>query len=420
MDLSGIRPVTGVAEQEPVMRSVAMGLPRAPTPRGMPGKIPGRPPIGIPPLKGGLHGLKPNQTTPHEKPVKKTETWAVSAVEPVPNDFPIERTSRHVKDAEPSEVSSRISKCLQMRSIEAKYDNERAVAKCRNPDFVSFRIRLYGCKQEEGLCVLVEVQRRKGSSQSFARDCRAILEAAEGGDCSTASDSEVICLKCPVSQMACLQGVDVVAPDVAGEEELAAFLLDDPRLDSNMLGMELLKNSTDPRHSAPNVVVLSAEHIVSPGSETVLRDNVFSILQHGSLKPDQRPYTGPEGEEDYNEKMHNLALAAVANALATTKEDGSLKKAVVDQKEWFSRILLPVIFENIGRAQERPHDAFLAAKCLKSVVMSCESATQLAIENGAVMILEDVISSGLDHHLLLREEVREIYSFLMSQCRQYN
>merc|ERR1719464_234873 len=86
-----------------------------------------------------------------------------------------------------------VSNVLRERSIEAHYyDNDQAKVKCVTLDGIDFRIRLY-----RGRCpkynhgIIVEVQRRFGSSLIFPDDTRAILDGAQGKIVSSPSPSSL-------------------------------------------------------------------------------------------------------------------------------------------------------------------------------------------------------------------------------------
>jgi hypothetical protein len=80
---------------------------------------------------------------------------------------------------------------LRDRSIEATYSGGgtgggAAKAKCVTSDGVDFRVRLYRGRNAYRHGIIVEVQRRFGSSFAFHRDTQAILDAAVGGKGSAA------------------------------------------------------------------------------------------------------------------------------------------------------------------------------------------------------------------------------------------
>jgi len=126
-----------------------------------------------------------------EKEMTSEGNWLVGddSLGRVPIDYPLERTSRII--AEPASViANRISNCLCLRSIEADFDNKRAIAKCNTLDHVCFRVRLFAPrKEEDGPGTIVEIQKRRGDTISFLRDCRAILNAAEGGGVDVSSEN---------------------------------------------------------------------------------------------------------------------------------------------------------------------------------------------------------------------------------------
>lgn len=408
-----------IEEEQPSMRSVAiMGAPSAAAdPFGSPallGRGPPLPKMGLPAsLKngggGGLGGLKaaPVAARPERTRSKNRRdefrTWKVTSVESLPDDFPLERTSRHIPDADAPEVSARISHCLRERSIQAKYDDTKATAKCRTPDYVSFKISLFGGQDDVDGGIIVEVQRRKGSSHCFMKDCRAVLSAAEGDAAEIVEEETMIFLKRPVSEMACLQGVQVSDDEVDQVMEAPKSLLSSEKYDSHMLGMESVEKLTDPLHAAPEVVVLAAKSVVLPEDSSEIRDSVSKLLQHGCLRPDEVTMTGPEGDNDFNEEMHHLALSVVLNAVRATAEDGSLTEAVAQQREWFSQVLIPVLVHDLTRGEDQAHDARMAAQCLNSLLRCSPFAKELVIGAGAAEALEQAQDYAMNNAALQNE-----------------
>eukprot|EP00957_Ditylum_brightwellii_P054466 4126685-Ditylum_brightwellii.AAC.1 len=61
--------------------------------------------------------------------------WLVrdDSLERLPFDYPLERTSRFIADPA-SVIANRISNCLYLCSMEAKFDNKGAIAKCNTLD----------------------------------------------------------------------------------------------------------------------------------------------------------------------------------------------------------------------------------------------------------------------------------------------
>lgn len=385
--------------------------------------------IGLPPSRGVLGVPKLDRSVlPKAAPVRTNRsrtkdrkdcrdafrTWKVASVEALPDDFPLERTSRHIPDVDAPVVSARISDCLRECSIEAKYDDVKATAKCRAPDYVSFKIRLFGGREDvEGGGIIVEVQRRKGSSHCFMKNCRAVLSAAEGGAPDAIEEETLIYLKRPVSGMACLQGVKVSDDESDQAMEAPKRLFCSAKYDSHMLGMESVEKLTNPLHTAPEVVVLAAKSVVLSNDSSEIRDSISKLLQHGCLRPDEAAMTGPEGDNDFNEEMHHLALSVVLNAVRTTAENGSLAEALSQQREWFSQVLIPVLVDDIRKVEDQAHDACLAARCLNSLSKCSSIAKKMVFDSGAVEVLEQAQDFAANNAALL-EEVEEGLK-LMSQ-----
>eukprot|EP00566_Odontella_aurita_P013412 CAMPEP_0113561832 /NCGR_PEP_ID=MMETSP0015_2-20120614/20193_1 /TAXON_ID=2838 /ORGANISM="Odontella" /LENGTH=449 /DNA_ID=CAMNT_0000463667 /DNA_START=91 /DNA_END=1437 /DNA_ORIENTATION=+ /assembly_acc=CAM_ASM_000160 len=422
--LFGSHPVRAgrmIEEEQPMMRSVAViGAPSSAARALCPPPSLGRAApnsTGLPPSlkRNGLGGILKKSDGPQlsKAPVglghsqlkskgrrESYRTWKVSSVESLPDDFPLERTSRHIPDADAPVVSARISDCLRDRSIEAKYDDLKAIAKCRTQDFVSFKIRLFSGREDvEGGGIIVEVQRRKGSSHCFMKDCRAVLSAAEGGSADNVEDETMIYLKRPVSDMACLKGVQVSDDNTEQDIETPKRLLSDDNYDSHILGMESVEKLTNPLHAAPEVVVLAAKSVILPVTSPEIRDSISNLLKHGCLRPDEAVLTGPEGDNDFNEQMHHLALTSVLNAVRATAKDGTLADAVSQQSDWFSHVLIPALVEDIRNAPDRAHDARTAIECLKSLSRCSPLAKTMVVAAGALDALEQVECTDLNSAL---------------------
>ena len=148
--------------------------------------------------------------------------WLVQQLEPLPAGFPLERSSRRV-NATGSIVAERITACLFERSIETEYNDVEGKAKCRTLDYVYFRIRLFASSDDtDSITTIVEVQRRKGSAFNFMKDCRAILDAAEGR--ASSFQTAMPPLK-PISAMSCLQGVKIDNDDDSDGADIKGFFL---------------------------------------------------------------------------------------------------------------------------------------------------------------------------------------------------
>lgn len=104
--------------------------------------------------------------------------WIVTDATVLPEFHPLERTATFVPRTSAAEVASRVSSVLRELSIQAEY--VRSEAQCLTAYGVEFRVFLYQGQKDYSHGIIVEVQRRFGSSLLFHADTQAILDAAAG------------------------------------------------------------------------------------------------------------------------------------------------------------------------------------------------------------------------------------------------
>lgn len=339
--------------------------------------------------------------------------WSVpdGSLQSVPDYFALERTSRFVAGTGASIVSARISDCLRRRSIATKFDNTKAKAKCVNVDFVQFRIRLFAGRNEYKNGVIVEVQRRSGGSLSFHRDCRALLDSAEGLDFASESREET---KCSLSGFGFLKSSeDIELSRKRSEEssasalEIAAELLKKDRIDANTLGMESLSYLTDNTKSSELVAKQISRNIILDDTNSGVRSKIMEFVMFS-------PVNKEEGSE-FRHRLHNLALQVLSNALHVTAEDGVLNHEV-HKHAWFSDNLVPMLINELKDAKNRPHDALLAARAMNTLINTSGQIRNKAIEIGAKTILTDARDYGISSHAFLATETERCVSTLECAC----
>lgn len=303
-----------------------------------------------------------------------------------PDDFPLLRTSRVIK-LEPHVISKRISDCLQSRSIKTKISKgEGNVAKCRNTDFCKFTISLYVAGEDA--CdggVLVEVHRLCGDCISFMKDCRALLNAAEGKKELHPGEDKPPFFRLPVSEMNFLKTASL--PPLSQEEEVdcvnvTAELLSSRQSDTNMLGMESLEVQTDPLRSLRSTAFMASRRILNPdeqGNEGFNMHNyVMSLVIYGDDEALSAPEDSPlTAMEDHSTKLRNLAMSSLFNALSLLASENALLGAI--HQEWYAEVLIPKLLRDLSTAARHPHDACYASRCL-SVLARTSSDFAMAMK----------------------------------------
>ncbi|KAL9190987.1 hypothetical protein ACHAXT_000693 [Thalassiosira profunda] len=421
---TGARAADDVAEQQPIMRAVAIN------PITQQRRLHFEPVLRrAEPAKGPLQGLRqtsnpellkgdapPKRAVPRSKSESAlARKWHVdhAALPARPTDFPSLTTAREVLATPAHVISNRLGDCLQSRSIRTKFSkNESALAKCRNTDFCKFSVRLYA--GEEG-GVLVEIQRLCGDAVSFMRDCRALLDAAAG----TPPDAQIkeetpLYLRLPVSEMAFVK--ECPLPSVSQEEEaesvnVAADLLSSSMSDSNMLGMESLAIMTDPRKTAKGTAILASRRILCPkdpgNGEFNMHNYVMSLLlYHEHEEEEEASDDSPAtGMDDHQGKLRNLALRSLHNSLSLLSAERILCKTIAVHEEWYSSVLIPKLLRDLAAAERSPHDACYASRCL-STLAECPAydfAAQMSAK-GAAEALAAAEGVGKREFDLLRKD----------------
>jgi len=330
-------------------------------------------------------------------------------LELVPIDFPLERTHREIADVDATEVSNRISDALNVLSIDAEYHAKRAKAKCKTTDLVKFRIRLYA-GSDTGMPVIVEVQKRSGSTSSFMRSCREILKAAEGiaVGSSPRPRKGPPSFKKPMAAMNCLKDAKVQVPqDDEAMSVLNASLtmFRSKSLDSNVLGLENLCSLTDPVKTTPVTALAVSKCIILDEGNNDTREDIFALLQRDVFISEFNV------NEVHAERMHHHALVLLSNTLEMCAKDGCLG-LVVEKQAWFEKSLIPSLIDEVKTADFSSANAFQAVRCLQSILSSNTKVCSAFKNNGGVEDIKSAHEFALERHQLLAEETNRFMTFI--------
>lgn len=344
----------------------------------------------------------------------KSPLWVVndSDMECVPDYFVLERTSRFVGHVSASVIATRISECFQKRSISVQFDDEiKSKAKCISPEFVDFRVRLFSGKDSFSHGVIVEVQRRGGSSYHFHRICRAILDASK--NCAS-TILPAPALKRPVDL---IKNEDIekgAHGDAMRALEITSDLLQKDRIDANLLGMESLEALTDPLKTSAAMALTASKSIICEAEKSEIRDAIASLVQFGIMSLDDDEETCAQ-EDRLRKELRSRALIVLSNALRVVAQGGFLKSALRKQA-WFVDQLIPILVDEIREAKRSPHDAFSATKCLNTLFSFSEEARQKAVSLGAMDIITEARDFGVLTHAFLAGEAKLSVSVLECSC----
>jgi hypothetical protein len=399
-----------------------------------------------------------------------SSNWVPTALRPVPAYYPLEKSSRLVEDSSPEEIAARLSECLRTLSVHAIYDNDTAhLLSAENVEMQLSLWRTPAASQTPG--VVVELQRRKGDSIAFHRYSRSILDSAVMPDEEFAASGNCGCAAAAADDVLYSKRVQRLLSaelsknhDLEEHEnavvavEIAHDLIMKDRMDARQLGLESLCLLTDPRKTGYVTAVLTS-HVVLLGStrgveipgadpeggagvmdESLfqeIRETILGLVQFSRIGEDEHSEDTATPEAEHMTVLHNLALAVLANALDVvenpeahldashepedtkprarfrTASSNDVANEFLQQTEGLSnREMLSTLIGELGKADVKPHDATLSAKCLGSLLRASDEAKRRAKELDAKAVVSQALQVGERTHLKLETECKRVVAAL--------
>ena len=324
----------------------------------------------------------------------------------------------------------------------------KATASLKTSEHVDIHLSLW---QGKANCIIVEAQRRKGDAVVFHHYCRNLLDAAQGEfDSDSFITREKLEQRYTTIATELLEGKESTSADCTEREnflfalEIAAGLIKKDRMDARQLGMESLCLLTDPARTGKETALLASQVILLGTihdenateshllpEELGIREAVLSLVQFGRLG-EGGEFSPPESNDEdnelpdekaHNDILHNLALAVLSNALEvlenhTNKIDpnksvASITNTFLDEStDISSRDLLRTLLGALEKAEEKPHNACLSAKCLKFLFQASQKARRKARSLNAKQIVATALEIGRRTHVKLQEETQKVITAL--------
>lgn len=382
--------------------------------------------------------------------------WSPTELRHVPAFYPLERSSRFVKD-NLADVVVRVSEANRLLSIHAVYCNESATAELYTSENVEMYLALWkSTGKEEG--IVVEIQRRKGDSIAFHRYSRCILDAAAGVlDISdhvekNGDDIDAVFSR-NVQRMLTLEtpkDAKSEAENAVIAIEIAHGLIMKDRIDARQLGLESLCLLTDPKKTGMTTAMIASRVVLLGSAQDIdsnaapeeslmcdetpfqeIRQALLSLIQFRRIGDVDDFDEGEDSEEsEHITVLHNLALAVLANALDVISdedepEDAPIGRRRADTAESMSerfledslevsenREIMKTLISELGKAGAKPHNACLSAKCIGSLCRASDKARKRAKELGAKNVVQTALDVGQRTHLKLERECTKVMSSL--------
>jgi len=347
------------------------------------------------PFGRGVVSLAPSKMAPASRSVVTTtatpapsadNSWKVDQLRPVPSYYKLERSHLKIADASVSDITMRISRCLCGDSICATFNGEEAMVEAETHDGVTFTTRLFS----DGNKVVVELQRQAGCSFMFNQTAKTVLRAAKGLGQTKRKPMPVVpsVPKCAIEEeKECLE---------SGLEQ-AADLLKKDRLDAHLLAMESLSQLSQ---STKCNCLVAKTILCGP-----LMENITSLIECWSVCSNEEEKG--EAEEHHCATMHRRAIAVLANCLNTLEAEGELEAVLKQQTEQVCSLSVVIaLVDELRRAEERPHDAFEAARCLGPLVRVCPECKPRFMECNGLHATSAAHITGSASHANLEKECK--------------
>jgi len=297
--------------------------------------------------------------------------WLLSDAPTLPEFHPLERTAVFVPNTDASVVSGRISDVLRDRSIEASFDDSKGRARCVSADGVDFRVRLYRGRGQYAHGIIVEVQRRFGTSINFHNDTKAILDSAEG---KTPSAPLIKPNNLPLGPQD-----DNYSPSAGSSLGMVARMLNFPGYDAQYLALQTLTSLTDPAKMGMATAKSVSIELISSTSNDVGNKLLMLIL------------SSPKNQEESFD-LRVMAMNILANVLQVVPE---VPEAIQEK-------LRPVMKQDLRKAESNPRLATIAARCIEHLIKNDCSSSDIYAD-----ALESAFQVGANRHAgLMRQTER--------------
>jgi hypothetical protein len=308
--------------------------------------------------------------------------------------------------------------------------------------------------------VIVEVQRRRGDALIFHQYANHILDAASGTfdpSDSFHDESSLLYLKSAEKKLKTeLSRVHLEKKDMEKESvvalEVVYDLLKKDRRDARRLGMESVCILANARKTCLPATILTSRALLLGDqfiSSQGIHEILLGIIQKRSMGQDEDSMGEFAVEDDdnffpddddllqkyspeYKEEMSlllNLALDALAHALevamtfelvSPSDDESSLSfspNIVVDTflvhaRQCTNMDMLTTLLETLQRAQVKPHNAWLACKCLRYICAASPDAAKRLVNLGGMQFLDQAFDVGVASHAKLESECRLLQGVL--------
>jgi hypothetical protein len=249
-------------------------------------------------------------------------------------------------------------------------------------------VRLWDAENQ----VVVEVQRGRGCSFAFHQLAKNVLRASKGLNAAPSAKPRFVIPDCiPL-------GTEEERQECLKEGlEIAVSLLQKDAIDSRVMALESLVHLT----KVCRCKGLAAETIL--GNKDILR-SLISLVEDSSTANDANQMSLSALEEHNVSVMRHQAMTVLANCFDSLKEHEKLHRMLnLHHETLLCDSLICALIDQVSNADERPHEACQACRCLQALTDASVATRRRALELNAQAIVSKAYEEGLCRHAQLED-----------------
>ena len=222
---------------------------------------------------------------------------------------------------------------------------------------IKFTVRLW---QKNTQQVIVEASKVDGCCFAYCQAVKAIFRAARGQ-----APLEKRQYAVPPCVPRDLPGEDSPESELAH----AASMLQSPRLDSHVMGLETLLHLAKTNDNTACAIL----------ADDNFRSTILTLVECHCLDRERAETPQGQVEQHYNGVLRRHALGILSRCLCASK---ALFAELTETS------VLAALADDVSHAATRPHEACLAAQCLQALVAAGEPAVRAQVQSLALPALD--------------------------------
>jgi len=329
-------------------------------------------------------------------PYASRSNWNVSdAISPKPDFYELEQTATFVPNTKASIVASRISDCFRLLSFHCEFDDMKAKLDASTEDSAQFKVQLFAGKGDYSHGTILEMQKQRGTPRNYHEIISSVFSAAQGKQIPKIFEPNVDAINFGEF------GIDVNDAEALRQSirtiKICADMIREGNASGVVLGFERLSTLVDSTKLGSATALRNSEILLQSDRGEFIRATIASLIANTYL---------PKGLDDVSEyetnRLRKLAYCILSNTLTVLFDTGRLFDIVL--QKWFFEDLIGFLVKDIMNADEYPHEAYMASKCLVSLVKVHKGAMDKAHDLGANVALSFAQAVGKNCHKRLSDQ----------------